>query len=264
MARAATGYTFSDLHLFAPYSNGKDYLQEIEACVKKADICVINGDMYECWNVLPGEKNSMAEISLHAHRTIERLMQANPHCVFHYVVGNHERVKEFAETLDAIAKKHPGRFHVQHSHVQIGDALFLHGDRQADPAHEQMPEQPYVQVQSKRDENPLPKTLVKTLANLAAPHGMAKMLYPFKKTLAQIDAWIGENIPSPDSVKHVFFGHVHYAFANERHNGRYYHNTGAAVHLGGAFNPLSFDVSQEGRVMNVREAGKSAGAATAF
>jgi len=250
--RNKKGITFSDLHYFAPFSNASRNLNSIEKQLEQADYCILNGDIFECWNITPSTK--IEDVVKDCSQWLEGLLNRFPSCQFHYVLGNHERVKEFADNLERLTQKHKGRLQLHRSHLCLGDAIFLHGDRPIDPPKEQMPE-PEIIAEKMHPANW--KLYAKSVINTFAPRTIARLLYPQQKSLQQIHTWLKEKLPETcENVKHVFFGHIHYDFTAVPFGNRSYYNTGAAVKCMNVFNPLTFEITPDQRLTNIVQIGK--------
>jgi hypothetical protein len=98
--------------------------------IKTAGAIVMTGDIIEFINQAPhDDEDLMLEVGLEFHRLLLASAEQKP---VYEVLGNHERYKPYEKALKALHVKHPN-FQVNHDHFLIGDALFIHGDRDLTP-----------------------------------------------------------------------------------------------------------------------------------
>ena len=98
--------------------------------IKTAGAVVMTGDMIEFINQSPADdEHRMMKVGLEFHRLVIASAEQKP---VYEVLGNHERYRPYEKALTALHAKHPN-FQVNHDHFLIGDALFIHGDRDLTP-----------------------------------------------------------------------------------------------------------------------------------
>lgn len=133
----------SDLHKGASISKYKGELQTaIEEKIKQADHIVLNGDVFELFDILnvrdasrarfglvEDAKKKMEKASDEAIEYLEKLLKSSSKRQFHFVLGNHENLRYFTNRLDELQSKYD-HFNWSPEAIRLGDALFTHGDLQ--------------------------------------------------------------------------------------------------------------------------------------
>jgi len=137
----------SDLHKGCSISKYKgDFQRAIEEEIAKANHIVLNGDVFELFDILNvidsskaqfGLKNkaneTMQKASDDAIKYLEMLLEKYPEKKFHFVLGNHENLRYFTKRLDELEAKHikkKDNFNWSPEAIRLGEALFTHGDLQ--------------------------------------------------------------------------------------------------------------------------------------
>lgn len=115
----------SDLHIGAPYAAPVSRLEKLDAHLKEATHCVLNGDCIE-GHLLSLAKTDEALLK-QGGAFLDELTEKHPHLTIHYVAGNHDRVREIEELVKVRAAKGK-KLHWHTEYCRIGKALFTHGD----------------------------------------------------------------------------------------------------------------------------------------
>jgi len=230
----ATGLVVSDLHLFARRSVGRELMRELLPDLKTARVLVLNGDIVDFrWSTCAHHEETL-------QRSLDwlgELIATLPGCEIHYVLGNHDCLAGFKPALSKLAHAHH-RFHWHEYHLQLGDALFLHGDC----THWRMGKH---DLQSYRDGWSRSRRRGKTATSayrvfdrLGVTRLVHRWHFTLDRTLDRLthhldDAHVGWR----EQVRHCYFGHTHEPFDHFERGGVAFHNTGSAIR-GLKFNPL--------------------------
>ena len=214
-----TGYVVSDLHLFAGWSNAFRYLDDIHSAAACADFFVLNGDIFDFkWTTL----TSVGETVLKAAEWIRRFATAHPECSVFYVLGNHDCHADFIQKLVQVSDE-LDNFDWNASHVQIGSALFFHGDRPIDR------KDPFTRNGDSiiEKKNEILSRSYGRLIKMGAHKGLRLVFH--EKRSAKI---IRRQLLAHDldnRITDVYFGHTHVPFSGLSHGGLTFHNTGSAI-----------------------------------
>ncbi len=260
-------YSFSDSHLGSPYSRGAEYLPAIEAGMAEADIVVMGGDIFEG----KATTETPAEVIQRAVRQMRRWLERFPETEIHWVQGNHEDIPGLLPAMQALAAEYPN-FHAYADEVQLGEALFLHGDA---PIHrystERRDDAPQDTSQlklklgglismTKHIHPDFPK-LIGFIGNILAPGAASKALFhPPQKNLDAI--WQAYSQEHPElllGIAHIIYGHIHHAYQGFQPEGIHTpeqpvsaHNTGSAVIGRRQFKPLMIEMNEQGQVVDIQ------------
>jgi UDP-2,3-diacylglucosamine hydrolase len=187
---------------------------------------VLGGDIFDFrWSTLSSLNESIDNSIL----WLNELISPHDHCVFHYLLGNHDAHPHFVAELDRLAFEHPNLF--WHPYVlRLGDCMFLHGDiLDSTLSHEALDER-----RRFLDEVPPPgrmshllyDVVVKTRLHRVAIH-MTKRRLTILRKLTQYLQLLGHGHDS--GVRHVYFGHTHRDMDGIEHRGLTFHNGGASI-----------------------------------
>jgi UDP-2,3-diacylglucosamine hydrolase len=230
------GLVISDLHLFSRRSRAEELLTEMAGVVTEAGILVLNGDVFDFrWSTLPGREATIAA----ALMWLDGLLSRRGERPTHYLLGNHDCVTGFTERLDGIAALRPS-FRWHRTHTLIGRNLFLHGDC----ANRSMDAAALGRFRGAwsrdRQRGPLGRALYDGADRLGASRLVHDMWFPRRITVRRVAHHLDHVLPDwKQRVDHCFFGHTHLPFADHRHEGVLFHNTGSAIR-GMEFRPLAF------------------------
>lgn len=216
------GHVISDLHLFAHRSTADDHLPRLHEALPKSEFLVLNGDIFDFkWSRLPSMRATLNA----ATSWLQDLVERHPECLFHYVLGNHDGLRVFAEELDALAQRLPNlSWHP--SHVRLGSNLFLHGDLPLSTrSHATVRQLRAVERQKTPRAGAAYHALCRSgvLRSLHVVHPPRRTVRRLTKRLRHASATIF------DGVSDVYFGHTHLDFSGVEFGGLRYHNTGSTV-----------------------------------
>ncbi|MCP5528330.1 MAG: metallophosphoesterase [Verrucomicrobiales bacterium] len=230
------GLVVSDLHLFARRSAGFGRMQELRPRLKRASVLVLNGDTFDFrWSTLPDHPASVER----AVEWMETLLADLPACVVHCVLGNHDCLDEFVAELDPLVTRRSNfRWHA--GSVQIGDAVFLHGDCANAWMDATVLDRYRASWRCDRQRHGAATTAYEWLDRLGITRLAHRWQFPLRRTLARVAHHLDHTRPRwRDTVRRCYFGHTHEPIPEATHEGITYHNTGSAI-SGMAFNPLTF------------------------
>lgn len=231
----------SDLHLFARRSIGRELMSDLLPDLKRIQVLVLNGDIVDFrWSTLANH----AETLRHSIDWLEGLAASlSGCCQIHYVLGNHDCLKEFKPALTKLAGRHAG-FHWHEFSLQRDGLLFVHGDC----LH-------WRGTGSYRDEwsrsgqrGRLATDTYRLLDRLGVTRAVHRWHFPVDRTLDRLTRHLDEAHEGwRQTVRHCYFGHTHEPFENVGRDGVVFHNTGSAIR-GMKFNPLavSLDIRSAG------------------
>lgn len=230
------GIVVSDLHLFARRSRGQAQFDAIREGLRQVNMLVLNGDIFDFrWSSHANHNQTLAA----AMNWLHALTADLPDCHIHFIIGNHDCLPAFQEELARLASSQP-RFHWHEYLLQIGPALFLHGDC----AHYRMD---HVALKSYRANwqrtrrwSPALAIAYEGLDWLGITPRVHDWHFPREQTLERIAFYLDHAFPEwRIQTRDCYFGHTHLPFANHEHAGIRFHNSGAAIHKQ-VFHPISF------------------------
>ncbi len=234
------GLVVSDLHFFAKRSHGISCLESLDTALSSAPVLVLNGDTFDFrWSTLANDTETEAE----ALGWLRRLLVAYPQTEVHFVLGNHDCLPGFVESLKRLAKDH-GRFHWHEYCLQIGTSLFLHGD-----CSQRVMDATGLDRYRQSWRRPSRRGRVATTAYRCSDRmGLTRLVhrwhFPREQTVARVCHYLDDCHPGWRSqILDCYFGHTHLPFAAYTWNGIRFHNTGSGIR-GMRFNPLRFDLAQ--------------------
>lgn len=236
--KGKTGIVISDLHLFARRSRGAVRFDLLRERLTAADVLVLNGDIFDFrWSMLGGLKETLPA----AINWLEALVRDFSHGEIHFIAGNHDCPRAFFERLSGLAAA-VSRFHWHEYWLQLGPALFIHGDC----AHRHMDHTGLGQFRKNwaRDWR---WSSALAAAYLWVDHlGITKRVhewhFPREKTIERLAFYLDRSYPDwRGRTQDCYFGHTHLPFVDHEHAGVRFHNTGSAIH-NLDFNPLTFEL----------------------
>lgn len=226
-----SGYTVSDLHLFSDRSQGQRHLGTIERLGKQADLFVFNGDIFDFqWSNLPSQAETLAA----AISWIETLINRNPHCVFIFLIGNHDAIPAYIESLRTLRGVYPN-FHWKKYTLVIGNKLFLHGDALHGGTTTSGLET-YRTACSRKSYSGIRTRLYESITHLGITV-LAHKLVTSRSACSRILKYLQtSHRESLTGVTDIYFGHTHNALSNYLHEGIRFHN------CGGPFTAMTFNI----------------------
>ena len=232
------GMVLSDLHLFARRSRGMALVKGLKHELAALDLLVLNGDIFDFrWSYHPGRLASQAA----AAAWLGRLHDAYPRCQIHLVLGNHDGLVSFQEELARLAPS-LARFHWHADCLQLGAALFLHGDcAQARMDARRLAE--YRQAwEHKGNRGAWGSGAYRCADWLGLTRLVHQWHFPHQRTVRRIAYYLDHARPGwRREVRDCYFGHTHLPMSRFEFEGVRFHNTGAAVGRLG-FHPIFFEL----------------------
>ena len=234
------GLVVSDLHLFARRSPGAERLASLAGQLAEADLLVLNGDTFDFRWIAPRDRE---EAFAAAVEELSALLQRQPQCEVHFILGNHDCLLGFQRALTGLAANAP-RFHWHAWQLRLGSALFLHGD-----CAEACMDALELQRRRARWEQGQRRGLLASMAyGVADALGVTRCahecFFPRHQTVQRLAYHLDRACPGWRlETQDCYFGHTHLPFSNHQHEGVAFHNTGSSAAVPGmGFNPLSFEI----------------------
>ncbi len=221
--RIMTGYTVSDLHLFASRSKGKHVFDQLLSCVKEKEFLVLSGDIFDFkWSNFPSIEKAITEAII----WLTNLCRALPHSEIYYIMGNHDGIDPFHRALDKLATTQPN-FQWHPTYFQFGSTLFLHGDIPIRSEGKLLSERKLV-------EDEQIKGAVMDILYHAITY--TRILKLWRKTTNQnrkipyiSDAIDAHKELFNEEITKVYFGHTHNAVDGFEYKHRKFYNCGTAI-----------------------------------
>lgn len=219
------GAVVSDLHLFTNRTTVHEHMPEIRDAAESCDLFVFNGDIFDFqWSLHQGFEASVRA----AEDWIRELAQPHPETRFVFLLGNHDSVPAYRRALDELQTELP-HLEWRPDWFEFDGRLFLHGD-----VYHGGTTAARLRAYRDRCNRRLRRCRMQhALYWFAAQAGLPAFLLRFvrKEDCARrIAAYLeNERDAALDGIREIYFGHVHTAFADFRHRGILFHNTGAAL-----------------------------------
>lgn len=223
------GLVLSDLHLFAARSTAEHMLRELEPQLADAELCILNGDIFDFHWLTGKDAPTMAA---QAMDWLTALARKASHARIFYIMGNHDNLQQLADLLGGTREKNLAW---SPTHLKLGDKLFLHGDLPlAGKAFDKRPLDSRVRsphlLRHKTYDLAINTQAHRLAASLATPALCAHLI---------TRAFARHPHADLEGARHIYFGHTHHPFNGLEHGGRIFHNTGSTVrHM--KTNPIRF------------------------
>lgn len=223
----ASTFFLSDLHLLSRRSQAEQHQDLIYGTAARAKTFVLGGDIFDFTWSIHGSPQKSVEMAL---QWMDRLVNANTACQFHFVFGNHDYNRRFISALEEYETSTVNL--TTHRYVlRLGDSVFLHGDA-AD--HPEMCHTKLEHLRSKylHDEMRAPlQHLLYDVAVQARLHRVAsKLANPRKRVARRLHGYLQRVGHGPEQgIEHVYFGHTHEPLTNYQYGGLTFHNPGAPM-----------------------------------
>lgn len=221
----------SDLHLFSRRSSAPQIEDLIQSAVSRSDTFILGGDIFDFrWST----QLSKGEAINDSIAWLERLIENNTSCKFHYLLGNHDCHPEFVDALQRLAESTPQLSWHRHL-LRIDQNVFLHGDIVDTRV---LPGQVHHDVlDAKRliGESRKPPTKIShaiyDAAVQARVHRLVVQLAKRKDlVLKRLTDYLKAHSQDYESgVNHVYFGHTHRQLRSIPYAGMRFYNPGAAI-----------------------------------
>ena len=231
----------SDLHMFSRRSIYHEHADEILARASEARVFVLGGDIVDfSWTTLPSVEATIDA----AMQWLSDLVEANPNCQFHYLLGNHDCHSDFVEQLGKVTESHANLFWEPYF-LQIGSAVMLHGDA----VH--LKERNNLALAAARTskhqfKQPEYRHKIYQMAIRSRLHAVVgKLANPKRIVAGRIwDYLSNEQVDLDSAVRNVYFGHTHVPMQDYAFRGIHFHNGGASI-SGLKFNMLPMQLDGE-------------------
>jgi UDP-2,3-diacylglucosamine hydrolase len=206
--------------------------QAIESAVVDSDAFILGGDIFDFrWS----QYSSHEETAEQGLRWLQDLVSLNPHCDFHYILGNHDANPELIHRLTGLAQR-KSRFQVHPHLLRLEDSVFLHGD--IIDANLPLNEQFHTALDQRRHrgeqrrrppwiQHAMYDAVVKTRIHRWVAHA-ANTNPRVLDRVARYLAWAG--FDQDAGVQHVYFGHTHRPLHRVPFAGLHFSNPGASIY----------------------------------
>jgi UDP-2,3-diacylglucosamine hydrolase len=235
------GATVSDLHLFSHHSRPGRYLERIRDTARASRVLVLNGDIFDFkWS----EHGVFSRSVMAAERFLEDLLAGAPECRIRVVLGNHDAVPPYMESLEALSGRHANLDWNEFACVE-GDRVFLHGDVIHAGATNEAVRRFRAKLQRPASGHPWQRFAHGAVHRSHVPRVALRMV-PKRMLASRILAYLQhEQWLNGDPVRHIHFGHTHNDFEDFRYRGFLFHNCGSATH-GARLRVVRFPLQQGG------------------
>ena len=216
----------SDLHHFSRRAQRDRYESAVHQAVEETDVLVLGGDIFDFkWSTLTSQQETIRE----ACRWLTDLASLNRHCEVQYVLGNHDFNDPFMEALDDLAEDCPN-FHWHRYHLQIGKALFLHGD----VADCRMDQDELVSRRQAWKKHGRPPAVYHDFYSVAIHLRLHRLpaffIHRSRQVAERLVYYIDRNPElNRNSISQVYFGHTHVVMDGYEFEGLKFHNAGAPM-----------------------------------
>ncbi len=228
-----TCFFVSDLHMFAQRSLPHHYEKAIPDVVRQADVLVLGGDIFDFkWSTLSSTRATVQA----AIDWLHQLIQLNPNCELHYVLGNHDYDPELMKQLDRFAEKHR-QFNWHKFYLQIGTSLFLHGDvADRKIKHDQLVSQ-RSRWKAHKSKGRISNGLYDWAINLRLHKVVNLIMHQRNAVVKRLMFYLIDiGVDLENDIQNVYFGHTHAVVDG-------YHVAGITFHNGGApFKGVDFQI----------------------
>ena len=236
-----SGAVVSDLHILTNRTTVHEHMDDIEAAAEAADLFVFNGDIFDFkWSTHGAFQESVAV----AVAWIEDLLRRNHDCRFVFLIGNHDGLPSYKAELVRLSNDYPNMTW-EEFYLRLDDKVFLHGDVCQTTGSPAELETYRLKCNEHLRDHPVLHMLYWLVSHVGILRLFVKMIS--KESCARrISQYLSTVMGSEFAeIREVYFGHVHTPFTDFPHNGRIFHNTGAALkrlHL----QIMTFDFSENG------------------
>ena len=227
----SSSYFVSDLHLFSRRSSADLLEPKFRSAIENAHTFVLGGDIFDFrWSRHQTLKQAVDE----SLEWLQRMVEINPNCNIHYLLGNHDCHPEFVEALNRLSGKVP--HFAWHRHLlRIEDCVFLHGD--VVDAKIRLGEDFNQVLDAKRLAGELrepPSALSHALYDAAIRARVHRLVVQLAKpqelVLRRLLRYLQQHELSAETgVARVYFGHTHKRMQDVPFAGMRFSNPGAAI-----------------------------------
>ncbi len=224
-------FFISDLHLFSRRSSAPKWESAFRSSVQQAHTFVLGGDIFDFRWSTQATLDHAIEDSID---WLKRLLDLNPSCNFHYLLGNHDCHPAFVEALQKLADSTAHM--VWHRHfLRLDDCVFLHGD--IVDARVRIGEDCDEVLDAKRLAGELrdpPNALSHALYDVAVRARVHRLVVqlakPNEMVLRRLVRYLDKHdLSSATGVNRVYFGHTHRPVNAVLYSGMRFYNPGATI-----------------------------------
>lgn len=220
----------SDLHLYSHRSRAHRHQAFIVEAARRSEVLVLNGDIFDFdWSTFGAVEPTMDA----AEEWLRTLAAESPACRVHYVFGNHDALRPWADRCAAMVRD-VENLAWSPDYLRLGDTVFTHGDLLlgAEPRRTRALSPP------DRQRGPSLGRAYDVVSNLRIPRALslccptrrsARVLH---RNFRKLDAQLTQG------VRRLITGHTHRPYSGIRIDEVEIHNTGSAV-AGMPFRPLT-------------------------
>lgn len=214
------------MHLFSHHARPDRYFQVIEQAADRSSIFVLNGDIFDFkWS----HHGVFTRSVLAARSHIEQTVAGHPDCQFVVILGNHDAVPAYVDTLKELEQEHPNLTWREFAFV-FENRIFLHGDVIHAGCSNHAIRQFRSRLQQPARGHSLQRMMHSAMYHSRVPWAAYRLL-PNRILASRILSYLRhEDYLTNSAIDHIYFGHTHCAFEDFRYKGFTFHNTGAAVH----------------------------------
>lgn len=221
----------SDLHLFSRRSSAPLLQSFIDSAVSRADTFVLGGDIFDFrWSTQLSKGEAISD----SIAWLERLIESNTSCKFHYLLGNHDCHPDFVEALHKLAESTPQLSWHRHL-LRIDQNVFLHGDIvdariQPGQIHHEILEARRLISEHRKPPTKISHAIYDVAVH-ARVHRLVVQLAKRKDVvLRRLTNYLRAHSHDYESgVSHVYFGHTHRKLHAIPFAGMRFYNPGAAI-----------------------------------
>jgi len=219
-------YVVSDLHMYCRRSQWQSHLPDMHRAASEADLFVFNGDTFDFkWS----EVGAIPETTRRAIEFLEDFASRYPRCQFHVNLGNHDHIREFMDSLDALAARtanlswHP-------YFLRVGSTIFLHGDAANRKMKHKHLERYRASWMRAKHQGPIKHRMYDVLCKAKAHVAISRVAFTPKRTMRRVAHYLDDiGHGAADGVERVYFGHTHVPISSGQYGGITYHNGGAPI-----------------------------------
>lgn len=220
------GVFVSDLHLFSSRSDGDRCLETLERYQQECQCIVLGGDVFDLrWSRLDGLTPTIGA----AVDWIEMLLERTGRSRILYLAGNHDCHPDFAAAMSSLASRYERLGWFEHA-LQIGDALFVHGDI----LHAGIHMDGLSSYRQKHHDKDAPHPLLHQFYDLAVGlrlhKAVARLSNSPKATCQRLQTLVKQLDTCVEApVQRVFFGHTHVSIEGLELDNQAFFNPGALL-----------------------------------
>lgn len=229
------GVFVSDLHVFSGRSVGESLPKQLPLAFPDASLLVLGGDIFDFkWSPM-GETGTLDA----AKNWLMTLLDQWQGKVM-FLAGNHDCLPKFFDVMGDVASQ-CDRFTWHDHHVQIGNALFLHGDVLDAGNHVSMLSDYRYKFHPTTNQTALSRKAYSAIVAMRLHRMAPKLRHRQVQTCQKLYNFLPQLVETPKLIRRVYYGHTHVPVAGREFQGVQFYNPGAAIrHI--AFKPIQFEV----------------------